>query len=150
MIDAIEPHVSRQGWALVQLQLLTAARSGELVIMRPADVDRSGKIWTYTPTDHKNAFREQGRTIYIGPRAQRVLGPFLLRDAGAYSFSPAEAEAERLAALHAVRTTPLSRGNRPGTNRRPRPRKRPGAAYTPDTYARTPTFSTAPGPSSRG
>ena len=33
-IDAIKPFVSRQVWALVQLQLLTGARAGELVGMR--------------------------------------------------------------------------------------------------------------------
>lgn len=31
-VDAIEPYVSAQVWALVQLQLLTGARAGELVL----------------------------------------------------------------------------------------------------------------------
>ncbi|MCH8252709.1 MAG: recombinase XerD, partial [Planctomycetes bacterium] len=42
-IAAIELHVSRQIWGLVQLQLLTGARSGELVIMRPVDLDTSSR-----------------------------------------------------------------------------------------------------------
>ena len=43
-IDAVEPYVSRQVWALIQLQLLTGTRSGELVTLRPCDIDKSGKI----------------------------------------------------------------------------------------------------------
>ena len=36
-IEAIQPYVSRQVWAIIQLQLLTAARPGELVGLRPID-----------------------------------------------------------------------------------------------------------------
>jgi integrase len=48
-IEAIQDHVSKQVWALVQLQLLTGARAGELVTMRSVDIDTTGKIWTYEP-----------------------------------------------------------------------------------------------------
>ena len=37
---------------------------------------------------------------------------------------------------HKQRKTPLSCGNRPGTNRQPRPRRPPGGRCTPNTYAR--------------
>lgn len=40
---------------MVQMQLLTAARPGEVCIMRPCDIDRSGRIWVYKPKDHKTA-----------------------------------------------------------------------------------------------
>lgn len=43
-VDAIQPCVSPQVWAMVQLQLLTAARPGEVISIRPCDIDRSGKI----------------------------------------------------------------------------------------------------------
>ena len=66
-IDAIEPHVSAQVWALVQLQLLTAARAGELVIARPIDLDTSGRIWLYAPAEHKTAHHGHRRRIYLGP-----------------------------------------------------------------------------------
>ena len=49
-------------------------------------------------------------------------------------FSPADAEAERLTALHSGRRTPLSYGNRPGTNRQVDPRRKPGEGYTVGTY----------------
>ena len=95
-ISAIQPHVSRQVWALVQLQLFTAARSGELVVLRAIDLDTTGKIWLHTPTDHKTAHHGRQRTIYFGPRVQAIIRPFLAQRAiDAFLFSPREAEQER-------------------------------------------------------
>ncbi|CAN5831885.1 hypothetical protein BH23PLA1_BH23PLA1_41230 [soil metagenome] len=45
-VDAIEPYTSRQVWAMVQLQRLTAMRPGEVVSMRTIDLDTTGRIWT--------------------------------------------------------------------------------------------------------
>ncbi|MCH8969852.1 MAG: site-specific integrase [Planctomycetes bacterium] len=133
----MKPYVSPQVWALVELQRLTAARPGELVIMRLIDIDMTGRVWTYTPQTHKNSYRSQQRTIYVGPRAQEVVRPFLSgRPVEAFMFSPAEAEVERRAAIHASRETPLSYGNRPGTNCKRRPSKQPGDCYTTDSYRR--------------
>ncbi|MEO0587231.1 MAG: site-specific integrase [Planctomycetota bacterium] len=136
-IAAIKLHVSRQVWALIQLQLLTAARAGELVIMRPVDLDTVGKVWLYRPERHKGTHRGQDRVIYLGPRAQQVVAPFLLgRPVKSPLFSPAEAEAERRERQHAARSTPLSCGNRPGSNRADSPRRKPRQHFTTDTYGR--------------
>jgi len=95
-IAAIESHVNRQIWSLVQLQLHTAARAGELVKIRAIDIDTSGKIWTYTPADHKTAHHGHSRTIYIGPQGQETIRQFMRgRPVDAYLFSPREADAER-------------------------------------------------------
>ncbi|MGD0089103.1 MAG: site-specific integrase [Planctomycetota bacterium] len=136
-IEAVRPHVSPQVWAIIQLQLLTAARSGELVIMRPKDLNRSGSVWTYGPQDHKTAHFGHERTIYVGPRAQEILAPYLLsRGPEDYLFSPEEAEAKRRAKLHQQRKTPLSCGNRPGTNRVDEAKCKPGDHYTQESYRR--------------
>ena len=129
-IDAVEPYVTRQVWALIQLQLLTGARSGELVILRPCDIDMSAKIWLYRPSQHKTAHHGFSRTIYIGPRGQEVLRPFLLRPAKAYCFSPAEAMAEWRQENFANRKIPLHQGNTVGTNTTEKPRRKPGKHYT--------------------
>ena len=50
-IEAVMPWVSRQVWAMIQLQLHTAARPGEICMMRLCDIDMSADIWVYTP-DH--------------------------------------------------------------------------------------------------
>jgi integrase len=95
-VDAIRPYLSRQVEALIDLQLLTAARPGELVIMRPIDFDTTGKVWVYTPATHKTAYRGRKRAIYLGPRAQEVVRPFLAgRAVEAFLFSPAEAKVEQ-------------------------------------------------------
>lgn len=138
-IDAVRPFLGRHVEAVVDLQLLTGARPGELLGMRACDLETSppGGVWAYRPARHKNSHRGKGRTIFLGPRAQQILSGFLsTRPTDAYLFSPAEAERERLAGLHARRTTPLSCGNRPGTNRREDPRTGPGERYTTASYRR--------------
>lgn len=135
-IDAIQPHVSRQVWAIVQMQLFTGARPGEILIMRPCDIDRSGRIWVYKPSDHKTASRGLDRDIYIGPRGQEVLSPFLLRPPEAFCFSPAEALGEWLTERHAARITPIGYGNRPGSSHKETPARSPGHRYTIGAYRR--------------
>jgi integrase len=136
LIEAVRPHISRQVRALVDLQLLTGARPGELVILRPKDLNRTGPVWSYKPERHKTAHRGHVREIFVGPKAQAVLRPFLLRHPEAFCFSPAEAEAERLRDRHEARTTPLGYGNAPGTNRRRRPQRTPGDRYDTKAYNR--------------
>lgn len=135
-VEAVRPFVSRQVWAMIELQRLTAARPGETVLLRPCDLDTSGRVWTYTLPDHKTAHHGHRRVIYLGPRVQAVLRPFLARPTTSYVFSPVEAEAERREHLHRQRKTPLSYGNRPGTNRRERPERSPRDRYTVASYRR--------------
>ena len=134
LVEATMPHLSPTLQAMVRLQTLTGMRSGEVCILRPADLDRSGDVWEYRPAEHKNAHRGQERTVYLGPQAQDVLRPYLLRPADAFCFCPREAEARRRAEVSEHRKTPLSCGNRAGTNRQRRPRRRPGDRYTPGSY----------------
>lgn len=134
-IDAIRPFVSRQVEALIDLQLLTAARPGELVIMRPIDIDTTGRVWIYKPTAHKTAHHGHSRLIYLGPKAQKVVRPFLAgRAVEAFLFSPAEAVAEQRKERSAERVTPLSCGNKRGTNVKRNPKKTAGVRYTPRSY----------------
>jgi len=135
-IDAIEPFVSRQVWAIVQLQLLTGARAGELVGLRRGDIDTTGEIWTCQLDEHKTAYHDHQRVLYFGPEAKKVLQPFLLRPDEAYLFSPREAEKDRREKLAAERATRQSCGNRSGQNKQPRPRREPGAVYDVAAYRR--------------
>ena len=80
---------------MVRLQLLTAARPGEVCAIRPRDVDRSQAVWLYRPGSHKTEHRGRERVIAIGPRAQEVLGPWPERDPEVHCFCPAEVVAER-------------------------------------------------------
>ena len=133
-VDAVRPHLNRQVAAMVDTQLLTGARPGEVVIMRPRDMDRSGDVWRYVPHTHKTEHHGQARVVLIGPKAQGVLAAFMARNPDMYLFSPAEAEAERLAARHAARRTPLSCGNVPGSNRKRRTKRKPADRYSAASY----------------
>jgi integrase len=130
-VEAVLPHVAGPVRALIELQLLTGARGGELCIMRPCDIDTAGKVWTYRPATHKNEHRGHDRLIYIGPKAQAVIKPFLsTRQAlDDYLFSAREGAADRKAA-----TASKGKSRRPGqapnatrTDRKVKDRYTPGA-----------------------
>jgi integrase len=98
--------------AMVRLQMLTGMRPGEVLIMRPMDLERDGDVWLYRPGSdllygrHKNAWRGMHRVITLGPQCLEIIRPFLVdRPAVAYLFSPREALAAKHAALRARRRT---------------------------------------------
>ena len=74
--------------AMIWTQYLTGMRSGEVRTARVGEIDRLGDIWIYRPANHKMAYRGQSRAIPIGPRAQELLKPYLLRPSEEYVFHP--------------------------------------------------------------
>jgi integrase len=135
-VDAVLPHVARQVAAMIELQRVSGMRSGEVCRMRTRDINTAGDVWTYSPERHKTQYRGHVRTVYLGPKAQEILRPWLRTNLEQHLFEPREAEAERRAHQHATRKTPLSCGNRPGSNVVKRPRKSAGEAYTTASYLR--------------
>jgi integrase len=131
-VDAVEPHVSRQVWTMVQIQRLTGMRPGEVTIMRTGDLDTSGRGWVYTPGKHKMEHTGRGRRVPLGPQAREVLKPWLRTYLQAYLFSPGEARAERFAAMRAARKTRVQPSQRDRS--KPGAKRRPGLRYTPRTY----------------
>jgi integrase len=121
---------------MVRLQRLTGCRPEEVCGIRPCDVDTSGPVWAYRPRSHKTEHHGRERVIFIGPKGQDVLRPYLLRPKTAYCFCPAEGERKRRSERHAQRKTPLGYGNRPGTHRKADPQRAAGAYYTSDSYRR--------------
>ncbi len=136
VVDATIPELPTIVADMVRLQRLTGARPEEITILRPMDLDRSGPVWEYRPGHHKTEHQGRQRVVMVGPKAQAVLMPYLLRPADSFCFSPIESEAKRREELHQQRKTPLSCGNRPGTNRRRKPRKEPGDHYDTASYRR--------------
>ena len=76
-VEAIQPHVARQIWAMVQLQWHSGMRPGEVVTMRTADLDTSATVWSYKPASHKTEHHGRERIILLGPKAQAILQPWL-------------------------------------------------------------------------
>jgi integrase len=134
------PHVTPHVRAMIELQLLTGMRPGEVVIMRGMDLDTSGAVWMYRPGSerpegmHKTAWRGHERVIAIGPRGQETVRGFLKPDLQAYLFSPREALAAVRLEIRAKRKTKVqpSQMNR----RKAKPRRAPGGRYSVDAYRR--------------
>jgi integrase len=103
-------------------------------MIRPCDVDTSGPVWCYVPESHKTEHHGRQRRIYIGPKGQDVLRPYLLRDKTAYCFSPQDSEKQRHAEMREHRKTPVqpSQQNR----RKAKPKRQPAECYTKDSYCR--------------
>jgi integrase len=136
-VEAARPFMPPPVRAMVDLQLLTGMRPGEVCIMRGMDLDMSGKVWTYRPGSdqgpygtHKTAHRGKDRIVYLGPRAQEVVRAWLREDLIAYLFRPADALATRHAEARRNRKTPLypshvrrlAQGRKADRKRAPRPR----------------------------
>lgn len=89
------PHCSPVLAAMLELQYLTGMRSQNLTEIRPADIDRSRKVWRYVPRRHKTSWRQKNLCIFLGPRCQAILKPYLDRKPDEFCFSPSESEAWR-------------------------------------------------------
>jgi integrase len=127
-VEAVKPYVSRQIWALIQLQLLTAARGGELLGLRPVDINTSDSVWEATIDEHKTADLGHVRTLYFGSSAQAILKEFMGdRSLDAFLFNPQEANRERHRGCPSPR-----RANQMPTQRTSN--RKIGDRYTSDSY----------------
>src|SRR5262245_57096676 len=132
----------------VRVQYLAGMRPCEVLAIRPEDIDRAGCVpdgptlpglWVYVvpPEYNKMAHKGIARHVLLGPQAQAILAPYLLRrTAGEYLFSPAEAVALVRAERSTRRKTPRypshQKANR--QKRKTRPRRQPGSKYTTHAY----------------
>jgi integrase len=124
---------------ICRIMWATAMRPSEVCRMRPIDISRDdAKCWLYIPGsdvgpigDHKTAHQQRVRAIPLTSEVQAILKPriksFKSTD---YIFSPVEAVQDYMDKRLADRKTPLSHGNRRGTNRKEHPMLRPGKMYT--------------------
>jgi integrase len=131
-IDAIRPYLSRQVMAMIDLQLLTGARPGEVCQARTCDLDTRGPIWEYRPASHKGQHHGKRRLIFLGPRAQEVVRPFLRVDIEEPMFQPREVVAEMYARQSRERKT--GSGRRRVRRRKRNPENRAGMRYSTVTY----------------
>src|SRR5262249_53512858 len=117
--------------ALMDLQLLSGARSGEILKLRAVDlITTDDNEWTHKPAEHKTAHHEHERIIYFGPHAIAILKTFITgRAVDAYLFSPREAEQER----HAEAEQHRRRNQKPNAKRTDR---EVGDHYTNASYRR--------------
>jgi integrase len=106
-VEAVKPVVSPHVRAMIELQALTGMRPGEVCTMRGRYLETGGKVWVYRPEAHKTEWHGHKREVYLGPRAQEVLKPWLRANLDDCLFQPAEAMAWKLAEQRKSRKTPL-------------------------------------------
>ena len=82
-IDVVKAKVRPVVRDLIDLQILTGARSGELLGLTTGMIDRTGQTWKAVITDHKTAHHHgRVRMIPFGPKAQLILAKYLQADQG--------------------------------------------------------------------
>ena len=134
-VDATLPFLPPHVKAMVELQLLTGMRPAEVCLLRPIDIEMSNPTcWVYRPGSdqgphgtHKTAHHGHDRLVFIGPRAQAILKPYLGTKLDGYCFSPAVSERRRAQLRRLARNSPLTpaqRARKPKARRRRAPRDR--------------------------
>jgi integrase len=112
-VETVLPLVPGTIRAMIEVQQLCGGRPQDIVEMRAADIDRNATVWEYQPRRYKTEHHDEearsdaGRVIFLGPRAQEILKPFLTADPEDYFFSPQRSEEQRLAERRLNRKTPL-------------------------------------------
>lgn len=73
---------------MVRVQRLTGCRPGEVMTIKPCDIDRESieGVWLYYPESHKMEHKERHRVIVVGPKAQGILAKYLLRAENQFCF----------------------------------------------------------------
>lgn len=132
-IEAIRDHVSPTIFAMIRIQLLTGARPGEVCAMRQGELRMVGPVWEYRPSSWKTEHHGGEKIIFVGPRAQEVLAPYIRTELEAALFQPRESKAWWNEKRRAARTSkvPPSQLSR----RKPGPKRRaPGELFAVSSY----------------
>jgi len=97
---------------MIQVQRLCGGRPQDIVQMRAVDIDMTGPIWKYRPprykTEHHNDGSDRERIVFLGPRAQALLKPYLTLSVTDYLFSPIRSEQARNATRRQERRSPMT------------------------------------------
>jgi len=114
-VAATLPHLPPTVRTMILVQRLCGGRPQDVVEMRPRDIDTHGAVWEYRPGRHKTEHHERERIVFLGPKAQALLKPYLEGiGPDEYVFSPARAEATRLAEIRRRQGRPAEK---PGKDR---------------------------------
>lgn len=137
-INATLPFLTRHVAGMVRLQSLTAMRPGEVCLIRHSEIDISAAVWLYQPSYHKMAYRNEFRTIPLGPLAQSVLAEFPTDKLDDFIFSPLRSVEEVIATRKANRATPRYRSHmrHNAAKRKLKPKRKAGQLYTTQSYGR--------------
>lgn len=134
-VEAIRLHCTPQVWAMIELQRLTGARSGEIVLLRSGDIDCSGEVWVYRPRRHKTEHHGHSRQVVLGPKAQAVLLPWLHADPDRFLFRPCDAMDRFREERRVNRRSPMTPSQAERASRPAKPGRSPGERYDTRAFA---------------
>jgi integrase len=107
VVELTLPYLNPTVAAMVQTQMLCGMRPAEVCIMRGVDIDRSGPIWLYVVSEHKNAWRKHVLTKAVPRVAQKLILPYWRSDLSAFLFSPKDSIAEKNGKFTARKKRPI-------------------------------------------
>jgi integrase len=125
-VDAVLPHLPPIVRAMVEVHRLCGGRPQDIVSIRADAIDRSQPVWEFRPPEYKtehhnlNDDPDLDRVVFLGPKAQQILAPFLLAEPSGYLFSAVRSERTRNALRRLARTSPMTPSQQA---RRPRGRQ---------------------------
>jgi site-specific recombinase XerD len=133
VVEATLPALPRIVAEMIRFQRQMGCRPGEVCILWPCNVDTTGKVWDYRSESNKTEDHEHKRVIFLGPKAQEILRPYLLREKTSNGFTPADSEQKRNELRRENHKTPRKSSQ---ARRRPkrRPKRSPGHRYTTESY----------------
>jgi integrase len=110
-IEAVLPHVPAAVRTMIEVQRLCGGRPQDVVQLRAIDIDMTGPVWEYRPPRYKTQHRNENgqdreRVVFLGPKTQALLKPYLTLNVTDYLFSPQRSEAEPNARRREQRKTP--------------------------------------------
>jgi integrase len=129
VVRATAKHLSPIVRDMLRVQMGTGMRPSELCRMTPAQINRSGAVWLYLPTEHKTKKRGKTRVVPLVGDARDAITDYLNRDPHSPCFSPVETMAWIRSKQRAERTGGGSRKKLKDS-----PKKCPGDKYTPCSY----------------
>lgn len=77
LVDWTLQFVSPTIGAMIRTQRLSGMRPAEVCRLNSLELKTSGDVWVFEPAEHKKDYLGIDRIIDIGPRAQKVIAPFL-------------------------------------------------------------------------
>ena len=120
---------------MVELQRYSGMRPGEVVELRPCDITRRiDGVWIYRPRRYKTEHHELDRVVFLGPKAQDILSPWLDRGPDEPCFSPREAVEWLMQKKRQQRKSKVPPSQR---DRRRPGAQRPAAKYTEEIYRKS-------------
>ena len=80
VVDAVLPHLPELAADVVMVARHTGMRPSEPLEMTAAEIDRTDPTcWRYLPGQHKTSHKDKPRVVPIGPRAQEILLPYIVK-----------------------------------------------------------------------